>query len=776
MKFSEWYPVLFRNVADAAQAIQSITVHWKLGPLAALGTTVALVVISLLALWRLAFFLFGVKRDRTPLSNDQLSAAALGARANDHDNASHLIITVHGIRTFGDWQERLEKLVLSEGAGIEEVINYKFGYFSTAAFIIPIFRWFVVRRFRRELIRLCAAKSRSRVDLVGHSFGTHIIGWSVAKLPVKSNVVIHTVILSGSVLKPGFAWRDLIGTRVKRVVNDCGTKDAVLLLSQFFVLFTGMAGRTGFSGSTSELFRNRYSRFGHGGYFHDSSGKSTDDYMRMRWVPLLLDDGPISQFDDRKSGVLDGIVVVFANNAEPIKLMVYVAPLVFILWWIFGLYVTAAAERDFNQRFLDVTLKETSTIVTTAVELANAQGISREAIIQILDKTKGLYDELRHFGRKTAELDRRQALMRLERARSYRSVGHTELALADAQIARDVLLRLQGSGGTSVERDLARARVELGDGLLDANRRVQAIEEFNAANKIWKALAASDPADDEAKRGVALTSLRTGRALIKVTQRHAEAEAAILVAQEISERLASASTDNWSDRLEATRAVSNLADLLLEKSRVPEALEKFEQVLKTRRELATPHAGNADLQLALSETLQLICYYRATLEQLEAALAACTEALGINESLAAQDRTSAVRKGRLARVRLYLADVYERRQSLDQALALYKDALAVMERLAALDPLNAERQFDVASALTGMAGVMAKLGDRSGAAAAYRLARDAIERMRAVAPDDEAWQTALNFIKGEAKRTLGDDALLSEPAPNVPNPTLGTRP
>src|ERR1700730_5036733 len=177
---------------------------------------------------------------------------------------TRLIVTVHGIRTFGRWQERLERLVKDESNFNDiEFINYKYGWFSVGAFIIPFFRWLVVRQFRNELIKLCADIPRSRIDLVGHSFGTHVIAWGIVGLPPKAELSIHSVILSGSVLRAGFAWRDLIGARVKRVINDCGTRDTILLLSQFCVLFTGMAGRSGFSGATSDVFRNRFSIFGH---------------------------------------------------------------------------------------------------------------------------------------------------------------------------------------------------------------------------------------------------------------------------------------------------------------------------------------------------------------------------------------------------------------------------------------------------------------------------------------------------------------------------------
>jgi WD40 repeat protein len=265
-------------------------------------------------------------------------------------SGEHLIITVHGIRTFGQWQGRLEKMTTTELAQDIDFVTYKFGYFSVLGFLFPFLRWLVVRRFRSELIKLCSSRPRVRVDLIGHSFGTPMIAWAIAGLPKETKVFVHTIILSGSVLRAGFPWRDLLGTRVGRVINDCGTKDAVLLLSQFCVLFTGMAGRTGFSGATSRVFRNRYSVFGHSGYFLDSSGKPSDSYMREYWLPLLATDEPVREFDFRKPSRFDDVVQIIANNAEPIKLAVYVAPFALISIWILGMYVDANNQRQLAEK------------------------------------------------------------------------------------------------------------------------------------------------------------------------------------------------------------------------------------------------------------------------------------------------------------------------------------------------------------------------------------------------------------------------------------------
>ena len=141
-----------------------------------------------------------------------------------------LVVTVHGIRTFGQWQERLEHLLREKSADRElTVINYKLGYFSVFAFIVPIFRWMVTRQFRAFLLNVGPSQAWDRIDLVGHSFGTHVIAWALYGTPGPLRPRIHTIILSGSVLRSNFQWNVLIGRSVLRVVNDCGTRDAVLL-------------------------------------------------------------------------------------------------------------------------------------------------------------------------------------------------------------------------------------------------------------------------------------------------------------------------------------------------------------------------------------------------------------------------------------------------------------------------------------------------------------------------------------------------------------------
>src|SRR5271163_156088 len=110
----------------------------------------------------------------------------------DRDSAPRLLITVHGIRTFGRWQEELKRKIDAQlGEGVE-VCHYRYGFFTILAFLIPPFRWLATARFRSELLHL-ANRQWSRIDIVAHSFGTHLVGWGLLRLQKVRRPPIHTV-------------------------------------------------------------------------------------------------------------------------------------------------------------------------------------------------------------------------------------------------------------------------------------------------------------------------------------------------------------------------------------------------------------------------------------------------------------------------------------------------------------------------------------------------------------------------------------------------------
>ena len=232
-------------------------------------------------------------------------------------DTNHLIITVHGIRTYGNWQAELKDLLEAAEPGVT-VLRYQYGFFSSLAFLIPPLRWLVARRFRNFLVQAVQSTPESaRIDLVAHSFGTYLAATALRHLPEGRR--IHTVLFAGSVLRPSFPWYKYSqARRIGRVINECGWDDSVLVLCQSVALLMGMAGRIGFHGMVSDQFVNRYYRFGHGGYFDEPRR-----LMRESWVPLLTRDSPVPQHDERPPlTTMGGIKLFLLSNMQFIKVAV----------------------------------------------------------------------------------------------------------------------------------------------------------------------------------------------------------------------------------------------------------------------------------------------------------------------------------------------------------------------------------------------------------------------------------------------------------------------
>ena len=263
--------------------------------------------------------------------------------------SDHLVITVHGIRTYGQWQERLEALLPEEQRDKIEFVHYKLGYFSIIKFLFPPARWLVTRQFRKFLAKEISNSRWQRIDLVGHSFGTHVIAWALRSISHTKSNKIHTIVLSGSVLRSDFSWSQVLGRAAKRVINDCSVRDHVLILSQLFSLFTGDAGRQGFigatGGATGAELRNRFFRFGHSGYFATPQGTNETEFMKKYWLPLILESQDIDVVDCRDTNPLSELLTWFLNNANIIKLTVYFVPIILFVLWINGLYTQGKIDR-----------------------------------------------------------------------------------------------------------------------------------------------------------------------------------------------------------------------------------------------------------------------------------------------------------------------------------------------------------------------------------------------------------------------------------------------
>ncbi|MBX3569353.1 MAG: PQQ-binding-like beta-propeller repeat protein [Rhizobiaceae bacterium] len=270
----------------------------------------------------------------------------------------HLVVTVHGIRTHGEWQERLERLAdeaLRGGArpslGRPEFVHRRYGFFSIPAFFTPYVRWLQAKRFRRELRNLVGLyPDLQRLDLFCHSFGTYVVVRAIDDAtPAVPLPRIGRLVLAGSVLPRDYPWDELVGERVEQVVNECGERDNILFLNRLVIPFLGAAGLLGFQTLERRSFVQRYFEMGHSGYFEAPYGEADEDwFLRKYWLPLILQPtsvAPLPSPPRAKLTALRGIRFFLLNNATIIKASALVGVCLAAAAYFAGLYAETEGQR-----------------------------------------------------------------------------------------------------------------------------------------------------------------------------------------------------------------------------------------------------------------------------------------------------------------------------------------------------------------------------------------------------------------------------------------------
>jgi CheY-like chemotaxis protein len=208
------------------------------------------------------------------------------------------IMSVHGIRTFGQWQARLRKLIEDRVDGVS-FHTYKFGYFSSIVFLFPLLRRLQINRLEKSMKPVINNKDLDRIYIFCHSFGTYLVANALKAILNSGRPHAKiTLVLCGSILTSTFNWQDVDDGTTLRIVNECGSKDFVLWLSSAFVLGAGMAGKTGFYGFNDKFLMNRFFVGGHSLYFLNN------DFMPQQWLPLLDENSMVAEIDERLNSSL----------------------------------------------------------------------------------------------------------------------------------------------------------------------------------------------------------------------------------------------------------------------------------------------------------------------------------------------------------------------------------------------------------------------------------------------------------------------------------------
>lgn len=151
-----------------------------------------------------------------------------------------VVITLHGIRSSGEWQREIEPILNSYGI-THAPLDY--GYFTAYSLVL---RWGVEKKidwFRDEYRKIVSHYNIQRPSIIAHSFGSHILCTALERF--NSEMKFDKIILAGSIVNRAYDWEKLFeNDRVNEVHNYAGTRDNWAESAK--TISYGNAGKCGF--------------------------------------------------------------------------------------------------------------------------------------------------------------------------------------------------------------------------------------------------------------------------------------------------------------------------------------------------------------------------------------------------------------------------------------------------------------------------------------------------------------------------------------------------
>lgn len=187
------------------------------------------------------------------------------------------LITVHGIRSHGEWSAEVCHIASSNGW---IVAPFSYGYTNATVFLNAIQRRKIVDQFRAHIYEI-ATLYGAEISVIAHSFGTYVVMKYLLGFD-EPPIGIDTLIMTGAVLDEALNLEELYG-RAAFVINEVAPNDTIVVAPRLFrfsdKLF-GQAGRKGFAASSDRLDQRRSTIFDHNNVIRR-------DVVVQRWMPRL---------------------------------------------------------------------------------------------------------------------------------------------------------------------------------------------------------------------------------------------------------------------------------------------------------------------------------------------------------------------------------------------------------------------------------------------------------------------------------------------------------
>lgn len=259
----------------------------------------------------------------------QVSVLLRSKQASVKLYSDKLLISIHGIRTYGQWQIKLNEEIKKYSREYD-FIEMKYGYFDILSFCIPYFRQKKYKKISSRLRSIISKNKDKEITIIAHSFGTFIVSYALSSMCLDNK--IKNTILCASPLPTDFDISHIIDSS-EMTVNECGVNDVVLLAANVAVLGLGDAGRKGFDLDNSSKFINRYHKGGHSLYFLNSLDSVS--FVEKNWLPIILSNTYPTRIDVRRNYLGEDVTHLIVKILSYCKPIIYILIIVMIIYFVF---------------------------------------------------------------------------------------------------------------------------------------------------------------------------------------------------------------------------------------------------------------------------------------------------------------------------------------------------------------------------------------------------------------------------------------------------------
>lgn len=239
-------------------------------------------------------------------------------------NIDHIIVLVHGIRTYGHWQEEAKRF-------FEKDVNFKaypvrYGYFNLFEFLLPfnVFRKKAADKIIEDIVTIRRKYPNAKLSIISHSFGTYNVSRLLFSQTELDNDV-HSLIMCGAIVPNDFPWH-LLSPRINgNVRNDFSYLDPWPAIAKAITTGYGAIGTYG--AQDSDVLDVRHEK-GHSDYFSTPTYEAWKTFIETGQNIVNGENPPIKQ------GWTSSIAQIFLSLLVMIKWSFLPISLIFIMAWI----------------------------------------------------------------------------------------------------------------------------------------------------------------------------------------------------------------------------------------------------------------------------------------------------------------------------------------------------------------------------------------------------------------------------------------------------------